>query len=311
NFFSGPMKDQQPVQGVLPYDVITPLFTDYAHKKRFVWMPSGTQATYAGDHVTLDFDDGAVLIKTFYYDHVQPSDATRIIETRLLFKVNGEWKFADYIWNAEQTEAVLDLEGSVTSIAWTDDNGTPRSTDYRIPSHAECVTCHKKDGLPSPIGPKPQNLRMDRTYTEGTMDQLSKWVEMGYLTDAVPSEIVSTVRWDDPSQDLTDRVRSYVDMNCSHCHSATGYCNYRPMRFAFNETTDPANLGVCVEPHDIPDPVLTYIVARGNAERSVVSYRMHATAENMRMPLLGRTLVHEEGVALIDEWIESLDPPCN
>ncbi|MFN3875276.1 MAG: hypothetical protein ACK4L7_05130, partial [Flavobacteriales bacterium] len=58
-FFRGPLAAQQPNAGVLPYDVITPLFSDYAHKFRFVWMPPGTRAVYAGDAVPLDFPDGA------------------------------------------------------------------------------------------------------------------------------------------------------------------------------------------------------------------------------------------------------------
>ena len=36
-----------------------------------------------------------------------------------------------------------------------------------------------------------------------------------------------------------------------------------------------------------------------------------ASEESVRMPLLGRTLVHEEGVQLFEEWINSLTPPCN
>ncbi|HXS03594.1 MAG TPA: hypothetical protein VN731_03910, partial [Rhodanobacter sp.] len=31
-------------QGVVPYDLNTPLFTDYAHKLRTIWMPKGTSA---------------------------------------------------------------------------------------------------------------------------------------------------------------------------------------------------------------------------------------------------------------------------
>jgi len=45
-------------------------------------------------------------------------------------------------------------------------------------------------------------------------------------------------------------------------------------------------------------------------ERSMMHFRLASTAVNARMPLLGRTVVHEEGLALITEWIESIDPPC-
>jgi uncharacterized repeat protein (TIGR03806 family) len=311
NFFLGNMADLAPVYGVLPYDVITPLFSDYAHKKRFLWMPAGVKATYVDDKSVLDFPNGAVMIKNFYYDHVLPEDATRIIETRLLFKRNGAWEFADYIWNAEQTEATLDLVGSYVPLTWLNDDGTQHSTTYRVPSAAECQTCHKRDNLPIPIGPKPQNLNMDLAYSDGTMNQLTKWNQFGYLNSGYPSNIETVVRWDDPTASLNDRVRAYVDMNCSHCHAADRHCDYRPMRFAWSETVDPAMLGVCVAPDDPLLPQQTHIVKPGNLERSLLYYRISATDETVRMPLLGRTVVHEEGRQLIQDWILSLTQVCN
>jgi len=316
HFFKGPIVQQRPVPGVLPYAPISGLFSDYAHKLRFVWMPQGVSATYNGDERVLDFPDGTVLIKTFYYDHVQPADARRIIETRLLYKRNGAWEFADYVWNAEQTEATFDMTGSFTPVTWTDDNGMQRSINYRVPSVAECQTCHKDNDLPIPIGPKPQNLNSlfpytdSRPYNPSPKNQLQKWAEMGYLQRNFPKNIATTVRWDDPTADLNTRVRSYVDINCAHCHREGSHCDYRPMRFAFHESSDPVNLGVCVPPDDPILPQHTYIVARGSIGRSLLHYRVNSTDEAVRMPLLGRSIVHDEGVALITAWINSLGPAC-
>lgn len=309
-FFSGAMKDQAPNDGVLPYEPITSLFADYAKKKRFVWMPAGVKASYNGDHQVLDFPDGAVLIKTFYYDHVQPNDSRRIIETRLLFKRNGSWNFADYVWNADQTEAYLDLDGSNTPVTWVDESGTQRSIQYRIPSAAECQTCHKVNSDPIPIGPKPQSLNSDMQYADGVRNQLEKWVEQGYLQSGYPSNIMTTVRWDDETQPLDLRVRSYLDMNCAHCHAEERHCNYRPMRFAFNESAQEINMGICVPPDDPIAPEFTEIVARGNPARSMMHYRLSSTDETVRMPLLGRTIAHDEGVELIRQWIAQLPGTC-
>jgi uncharacterized repeat protein (TIGR03806 family) len=311
NFFLGPMVALQPVQGVLPYEVITPLFSDYALKKRFVWMPSGVQASYAGDHQALDFPDGAVLIKNFFYHNVLPGNATRVIETRLLYKRNGQWAFAEYVWNEDQTEAHLDMNGSFTQVDWIDEGGDQRTVNYRIPSGGECFTCHKQGLDPVPIGPKPQNLAMSMPYTDGVMDQLVKWTSVGYLAPGMPSVMDKVVRWDDPSAALDERVRAYIDMNCAHCHAEGSHCDYRPMRFAYTETADPVNLGVCVPPDEELLPALTHIVSRGNVERSMLHFRLNATDESVRMPLLGRTVVHEEAVELIEEWINSLTPSCN
>ncbi len=311
NFYDGAMADLEPVAGVLPYDVITPLFSDYAHKKRFVWMPADVSAQYVDDKSILNFPEGAVLIKNFYYDGVQPGNVRRIMETRILFKRNGVWEFADYRWNPEQTEAYFDLNGSITPLDWVDELGVSKHVDYRIPAAAECHTCHKISGIDTPVGPKPQNLNATYDYSTGAANQLAKWSAMGYLQGGYPSDIATTVKWNDPTQTLTDRVRAYVDMNCAHCHGDGRHCDYRPMRFAWHETGDMVNLGVCVPPEDPIDPSYIYIVAAGNVNRSMLYHRITSTAEDVRMPLLGRTLVHEEAVTLFADWINTLTPPCD
>ena len=310
NFFSGNVADQQPVAGVLPYEPITPLFTDYAHKFRFVWMPAGSKAVYASDSTALDFPDGAVLIKTFYYDNVQPAGTRRLIETRLMYKKAGQWEFADYVWNADQTEAFQDLSGSFTQFTWTDALGVPHDENYRIPSDVECFTCHKYYDQPIPIGPKPQNLNSTLAYADGPMNQLSKWEAAGYLQSGWPANIETVAKWDDPDETLERRVRAYLDMNCSHCHATGRHCDYRPMRFAWSETSSPVNLGICVPPEDPIDAGQTYVVAAGNAARSMMYYRISSTEEAVRMPLMGRTVRHEEAISLIGEWINALPDTC-
>jgi len=311
NFFIGEMVNHNPVYGVIPYDVITPLFADYAHKFRFIWMPEGTRASYNGDHDILSFQDGTVLIKTFYFDNVQPEGDRRVIETRLEFMRNGQWEFAEYVWNDEQTEATLDLEGSFTPVQFLNEENELKSINWRIPSEAECKTCHKLEEAAIPIGPKPQNINRDYNYADGTRNQLLKLIEMGYLESDIPVQIETVVPWDDTSYPLEERVRAYVDMNCAHCHRNNSHCDYRPIRLAWEETVDPANLGVCVEPDQvIPGQGLQDIIVPGNAERSVMYFRINTEDPATMMPLIGRSIVHEEGRDLILEYINSLEGPC-
>src|SRR5690606_21071090 len=70
NFYEGDLKNLEPVYGVLPYDLNSSLFTDYALKKRFVWMPDNTTATYTSDGAIPNFATGTILIKNFYYENV-------------------------------------------------------------------------------------------------------------------------------------------------------------------------------------------------------------------------------------------------
>ena len=308
-FFEGDMKALEPVLGVIPYEPISTLFSDYAKKKRFVWMPSDVQATYVADNKFIDFPVGTILIKSFYYNTVQPDNNTRIIETRLMLRKADDWYFADYIWNEDQTEATFSLDGSFTNIDFLE-NGVAKSTNYRIPSAVECITCHKSQSNSVPIGVKPQNLNSIYVYADGSQNQLDKLIAEGYLEDNLPATINTVVNWSDETQPIDLRVRSYIDVNCAHCHSELTYCDYRPVRFAFADSANETNLGVCVDP-DTEIPGMTKIVAPSLKERSVMYFRLNTEAEELRMPLLGRTIIHEEAVALIGEWIDGLTTECN
>lgn len=315
NFFVGEnMADLNPNEGLLLYEPITPLFTDYAKKTRYVWMPEGVSANYVSDFESFDFPDGAILIKNFFYENVLPSNERRVMETRVMFKRDGVWEFADYIWNDEQTAAVFDLSGEEKPITVVLDDGQTLSINYRVPSSAECVTCHKISENPSPNGPKPQNLNADLEYQEGVMNQLMKWAEMGYLEPTYPSEIETMVDWEDETQLLQDRVRAYLDANCGHCHKQDAHCSYRNIRLAYEDNGRDDKIGVCV-PFDefVPgQPTeMEYIIESGNAGNSMLIYRMLAEEENVQMPLIGKSVVHQEGLELLTTYINSLEEICN
>lgn len=313
NLFKSPLSDMVPVYGVLPYEPISPLFSDYASKKRFIWMPKNQIATYSGDAKTLDFPDGTILVKHFYYENVLPENVKQLLETRLMIRDQGEWLFFNYVWNEEQTEAVYDMEGSYVPITWMQD-GQVKEVNYRIPNGAECLSCHNIAEVPLPIGTKPQNLNKDFDYADGIQNQLHKLKDFGYLTD-FPNQIQTVRDYRDTSENLELRVRSYLDINCAHCHSEEGFCNYRAPRFAFSMTSEPENLGICIEPDENITPWVdgspTHIIKPGNHAESSLYYRINTTLENIRMPLRGRTVIHEEGVQMITQWIDSLEPNCN
>lgn len=310
NFFEGDISDLNPVYGVLPYDLNSALFSDYANKKRFVWMPKDSTAKYVNDYTSLDFPDGTILIKNFYYENVLPAMKTKIIETRLMIKLEDDWTFANYEWNDAQTDATFTTENKFLAFDW-ELNGETKSVNYKIPRFAECFTCHNKGSAPLPIGPKPQNLNRDYLYPEGEKNQLKKWVEQDYLEDNYPSNINSLVKWDDESQPLNLRVRSYFDINCAHCHSDESYCHYASMRFDFNKTEDLSNLGVCIESVFYINPAISHIVKPGVTERSALFFRLSSDEDQYKMPLIGRTLNHTEGIGLVEEWINSLTQDCN
>lgn len=325
HFFVGDMKNQVPESDVLPYEPASSLFTDYAHKKRFVWIPKGMKATYDGDGKVLQLPVGSAIIKTFYYEKVQPLNATKIIETRLMIRKADGWIFAEYVWNNDQTEAYLDMNGSNVSIDYKDENNILQSVpNYRIPNVVQCIICHKSKQMVNnvevdtyiPIGIKPQNLNFDYNYGNETKNQLTNWIEKGILQNnfSLPSEANTAIDYKDATKPLEKRVRSYLDINCAHCHQDNRHCDYRPMRFSFTESGDiqngRANLGICVDTQDMQDfpPALSKIISPGNVNRSMLYYRLNTTNENFRMPLHGRTVIHTEGVNLLQQWINTLQP---
>ena len=314
NFFEGNLADLNPVYGVLPYEPINSLFTDYSQKKRFVWMPYNVSATYVSDGDNLNFPTGSILIKTFYYENVLPNNTTRNIETRLLIKKADGWIFANYIWDEAQQEAFLNITGNGFNvpIEWME-NGETKSVNYRIPSETECFICHKSFDAIIPIATKPQNLNSIYDYVDGIENQLQKWEEIGYLADNnIPSNINTVPSWKDISQSLEVRARSYFDINCAHCHTYGGHCGARSLRLAFRESNDDYNLGICVDPDlQIPEYDGAKLIKPGDAENSILFFRVATTLEEYRMPMNGRTLVDDNFLPVLEEWINSLSTPCD
>lgn len=308
HFFTGDMSDLQPAEGLVPFKPTSELFTDYARKQRFIWLPSGTTATYTSEDDILVLPAGAVLVKNFFYENAQPSGQRRIIETRLMIRKNNGWIFATYVWNDAQDDAFLDMDGSTAAVTWTDSDGS-HTVNYQVPSQNNCITCHAVSGDNYPIGIKPRNLNSSYPYDGGAMNQLAKLEAVGYLQN-LPSPVSSVVDYNDVTQSLDLRVRSYLDINCAHCHRDGGSADYTNPRFSFEMTTDPANMGVCVgaqlAPPGIPHG---HVVRPGNIGQSVLHYTMSTNDSNFKMPRLGRTVVHTEAVSMIEQWINSL-PEC-
>lgn len=314
--FDGELKDMKPSYGVHPYSLNAQLFTDYASKKRFVWMPNDQKASFVHEDEVLNFPTKTVLVKSFYYTHMQPDNNQKILETRIMIKKgvdasgNDEWIFANYVWNEDQTEAFLDMNGSNVEISFVNEYNDSYTTTYRIPSETECLICHKNNEKAIPIGPKPYNMEMDYAYTNGSKNQLDYWIENNLLVGNFDRTYQKIVDWKNNTHPIKDRLRSYLEINCGHCHAESKHCDYRPIRLGFYETESENNLGVCVEPQENIDSSLTAIITPNNIQRSVMHYRLNTNEAAYRMPLLGRTVVDKQAVQLLEDYIQTLTTPC-
>ena len=306
---TNPLSD--PNGGGVIYDLNTPLFTDYANKYRFVFVPEGGEAAYRDTDV-FDFPVGTIIAKTFtiQQDLRIAGSPEEIIETRLLIHRNEGWVALPYIWNAAKTDAVLTPAGGVQPISWIDTAGNPRSTNYVIPNTNNCANCHGEDVL-LPIGPTARSLNKDYAYASGTANQLEHWDALNILS-GVPADTGSIPiipLWGDTSASLDDRARGYLDVNCAHCHVPGGsgdtsglYLDYfRPFGLEVGECKTPVAAGG-------GSGGLSYDIVPGNAAESILLFRMASNDLEVRMPEIGRSIVHTEGVDLIAEWIDAMAP---
>lgn len=322
-------------EGVMPYDLNTPLFSDYAHKLRTVWMPRGTQARYREGEV-LDFPVGTVITKTFYYpvedgaaeqsvlretdaeyfagDRL-PLDNIRLIETRVLVHREAGWEAFPYRWNDDQRGAELARIGGIIGMDLTRSDGSSEPFNYVIPNVNECASCHatnsNEDAI-RPIGPKVRHLNREFSYDGGARNQIAHWSEAGLIAGA-PDDVTTlpmNAAWGDRAAGLAQRARAYLDINCAHCHSPIGPADTSGLSLE-PDASGPA-LGTCKLP--IAAGAGTgnrrWGIRPGHPDDSILVYRMEADEGDKMMPEIGRSTVHKEGVALIRQWVEKLDGDC-
>lgn len=305
-FFKNKLKDLNPNEGVLHYDISTALFTDYAVKDRFIVLPKGTAMKYTKEGA-LDFPDSTIIVKNFAYTNVNHEKI--MIETRLLVKdpTDKNWKVMNYLWNKEQTEAVKHITGAKIPITLLDNDGNKLLTNYQVPNTNDCKRCHIKNDVLIPIGPKARNLNI--TVAGQSINQLKSWAVTGVLKGLPDIGVVAALpnSFDAKHYSLDQRARAYLDINCAHCHTKGGDA-YNTGLFLEYEQTNPNHLGIRKAPVSAGGGAggLDYDIIPGDATHSILAYRMNSIEPGTAMPELARTLPHKEGIKLIRDWINSL-----
>jgi uncharacterized repeat protein (TIGR03806 family) len=303
-----------PNTGVVPYDLNTPLFSDYAVKFRTVWLPAGTSVSYVPDD-RFEFPVGTVITKSFGFpaDFRDASAPVKWIETRVLVHAADGWKGASYVWDDAQQDATLLAGGEILDLSFIDTSGTTQSPSYLVPSTAECQKCHANDGTMITLGPRADQLNRDFAYADGTDNELAHWTSLGILTGAPPpSQAPVLPVFDDPTTgDVTARARAYLQANCSYCHDGTGEARTSGLVLLDTET-NPVAFGVCKPPVAAGKAAQgeQYDIVPGHPEQSILVYRMTSTEPSIAMPELGRSLEHVEAVELITQWVAAMTGSC-
>jgi uncharacterized repeat protein (TIGR03806 family) len=299
---------QIPAEGVVPYEINAPLFSDYAAKHRFIRLPEGTTIALDADGRML-FPDGTVLVKTFGFlrDLRDPSLGERIVETRLLVLEGDTWEPYVYVWNDDVSEATLDQTGARVPVEFTGNDGSAVPFTYRVPNEVQCGNCHGGTGASEPIGPRASQLDRMNDYGAGEVNQLDHLVSLGWLASRPSAP--AWVDPDDTSAPLEERARAYLHANCAHCHREGGASSQSGLWYDYDVTED-VRLGVCKPPAAAGRgtggrPVDLW---PGDPERSIMVFRMESTEAGVKMPELPTVLAHTEGAALIREWVAAMPP---
>lgn len=321
---------------VLPYELNTPLFSDYALKFRTVWMPAGRAAVYDASE-EFEFPVGTIISKTFHYEKaadwsrddyrvVRADGDTRLdkkgrialdrhqmIETRLLVRYPAGWKAYPYVWNDQQTEAWLEIAGDMKRITLAGQD-IEQSFVYLVPDMNQCSACHAPDHTSAdirPIGLKARHLNREYSIAGTAVNQIEHWQRAGVLT-GVGDPVPAGVRWSNKKNgDLDERARAYLDINCAHCHNSAGAADTSGLHLNIDAPVD-RSFGICKSPTAVGQGSgnRPYDIYPGRPDKSILLYRMQHSDPAIAMPELGRSTVHTEAVQLMQEWIRSLPGDC-
>lgn len=321
--------DHTPAPGLIPYTILSPRWSDGAHKDWFLAMPGSSQIEFdailypkpaPGAPPGWKFPDGTVLVETISLDMEKGNPASRRrLETRILHhkRLAGSDTFGDqlwrgytYLWNEEQTDAAL-LEGPrgldrSYEIIDADAPGGKRQQTWHFPSRAECSVCHNQ-AAKFVVGVHTLQMNKDHDYGGVVDNQMRTLEHIGAFTTPLPDAPENLPRLADPadkSQDQDRRARSYLHGNCAFCHRKWGGGNAEFQLLATLDLSETKTLGV--RPGQgtfyIPD---AKVIAPGDPYRSILFYRM-AKLGSGRMPRMGSGIVDENGLNLIHDWIQQL-----
>lgn len=291
-FFEGGAN--RPTSRLIPYALRTPLFSDYATKQRFIYLPEGAKLT-ADEGGKMIFPVGAAIIKSFGY---ASENGVNVIETRLLLHKAQGWVALPYVWRPDGKDADLRVGGSRIPVTFTYDGAT-KSINYGVPNKNQCKQCHSTGNYIMPIGPIWQNMLFSRT---GDAEKLGLFV-----TPAVKKLAVFPDWSDARSGTLDARARAYLKVNCGHCHAPAGSASNSGL-ILDGSAQSPASFGIGKRPVAAgrASGNLDFIIAPGQPDQSILIRRMESTDPGVAMPEVGRSTVHAEGVNLLRDWITAM-----
>jgi len=312
----------EPADGLIPYDLVESFWSDGALKKRWLGIPNDGIHDTAGEKIVYSEDDvwnfpvGSVLVKHFELpiDERDPT-ITKRLETRFSVKAsNGNFYFTTYKWNDQGTDAVLLTSGLDETINVNFADGSAGTETWTYPSNADCISCHNPT-TGGTLGTRTRFLNKDFTYpkTGRTANQLVTLSHLGILNEAIVDgdvgSFLTSKALNDPNASIDEKARSYMDLNCAHCHRpGTGNRGNFDMRLKLDLTQTGLLTAAPYQSLGIPNEK---IVDPGNPETSILYHRANSTDPTIMMPPIAKNKIDEQAVQLLNDWISQLTPADN
>jgi uncharacterized repeat protein (TIGR03806 family) len=296
-------------EGVVPFEITLPFWSDGAEKLRWVAVPDGEKISL-GAEGNFQFPPGTVFVKHF----LLPTDRRdltkeRPLETRILVcDDEGGTYGASYRWSPDGKEARLVTFNETEEIDVTQSDGSKSKQTWFYPGRFECALCHNS-GSGQVLGFNLKQLNRKVMLTDRSRrDEIHWLVAKGVLATDVHkvsrNYIPRLVSPDDEMEPLNDRVRSYLDVNCAVCHNP----NQRFAAFDARIERPFWEQGLVdgIAYHHSGSGPFVRIVKPRHIEHSVLHLRVAAQDPVLRMPPLASSVVDQKAERLIAEWIDSL-----
>ena len=306
------LAEQTLIAGVIHYQLNSLSYVDGARQESFVYIPHGEVASYQPDNA-FTFPVGSILIQNLWFpaDSDDTLQQKRLFETRLLLHMTKGWTAVPYVWNESGTDADRVVIGQKSQVTRASSAGDPHTFTYLTPNMNECKSCHVNEDVMDPIGVTAANLNRTISVDGTDVNQLHYWKQIGLL-NGLPDDrnsIPSIPDWtDDASATLERRARSWLDVNCSHCHNPRGAASTSGLDLTFNQS-QPVRFGVYKPPVAAGrgSQGLKFSILPQKPDESFLVRRMNSTELGVMMPPLGRTTVDHRGVDLIRQWISGME----
>ena len=298
----------QPAPGIIEFSPQYPLWSDGAGKRRWLYLPPGSFID-ASRADAWEFPRGTRLWKEFGYGSA--------IETRYIeLGADGLWRYGSYVWNAQGSDAVLAPPEGLREVP------APRAPagSYAIPAENDCRACH--EGAPVPVlGFSALQLSDDRDplapHAGGVATTLRELAARGLLRN-LPAQLLAQAPRIAAASAAERAALGYLHGNCGHCHNDDGPLAVLELNLSLRASAGfdaaavrrtvvgvPSQLRIAGAPPGSPR------ISPGHVSTSVLAQRMRSRDPLQQMPPLGSALADGDALALLAQWVESLDTPVN